>query len=105
LHLRSGPHTRRKQLLATAVAANLGLLAYYKYAGFFASSIAEITGQPIAALHIILPIGISFFTFTQIAFLVDTFQGKVKESRFVHYLLLSPIFRISLPVQYCITKR
>jgi D-alanyl-lipoteichoic acid acyltransferase DltB (MBOAT superfamily) len=92
LHLRSGPLPRRKQLLTAAIAANLALLGYYKYAGFFASSIAEITGQAIAPLHIILPIGISFFTFTQIAFLVDTFQGKVVESRFVHYLLFVTYF-------------
>ncbi|MDO9046618.1 MAG: MBOAT family O-acyltransferase [Methylobacter sp.] len=43
-------------------------------------------------LDIILPIGISFFTFTQIAFLVDTYQGKVKEHNFTHYLLFVTYF-------------
>lgn len=90
--LRSGSPAHRKRVLTAAVATNLGLLAYYKYAGFFASSLAELTGTPIAPLHIVLPIGISFFTFTQIAFLVDTFQGKVKEGRFVHYLLFVTYF-------------
>lgn len=92
MFLRSGSHAQRKRVLTAAVAANLGLLAYYKYAGFFASTIAELTGSPLAPLHIVLPIGISFFTFTQIAFLVDTYQGKVKESRFVHYLLFVTYF-------------
>lgn len=82
----------RKVLLIAAIAANLGLLAYYKYAGFFVSSLAQLLDQPMPALHVILPIGISFFTFTQIAFLVDTYQGQAQESRFVHYLLFVTYF-------------
>ena len=91
-HLGAGPRARRKKMLIGAISANLALLGYYKYAGFFAASIAELTGHASVPLHIILPIGISFFTFTQIAFLVDTFQGKVVESRFVHYLLFVTYF-------------
>ncbi|MDO8033902.1 MBOAT family protein [Janthinobacterium sp. SUN128] len=82
----------RKGLLIVAIAANLGLLAYYKYAGFFVASLAQLLAQPLPALHVMLPIGISFFTFTQIAFLVDTYQGKAQESRFVHYLLFVTYF-------------
>lgn len=70
----------RKRWLTFAVCVNLLLLAYYKYADFF------------PALKIILPIGISFFTFTQIAFLVDTYQDKVKEFRFIHYGLFVTYF-------------
>ncbi|MGK5045707.1 MBOAT family O-acyltransferase [Janthinobacterium sp. GB4P2] len=87
-----GRRIHRKGLLMAAIAANLGLLAYYKYAGFFVASLAELMAQPLPALHVVLPIGISFFTFTQIAFLVDTYQGKVQESRFVHYLLFVTYF-------------
>ena len=83
---------RRTSILAVAIAANLGLLAYYKYAGFFLASAAQLLEQPVPALHVVLPIGISFFTFTQIAFLVDTSQGKAQESRFVHYLLFVTYF-------------
>lgn len=83
---------RRKWILAAAIAANLGLLAYYKYAGFFVSSLAQLLAQPMPALQVILPIGISFLTFTQIAFLVDTCKGKAQESRFVHYLLFVTYF-------------
>ena len=83
---------RNRRFLAAAIGANLALLAYYKYAGFFAAAFANITGSIIPALNIVLPIGISFFTFTQIAYLVDTYQGKVKEGRFVHYLLFVTYF-------------
>jgi alginate O-acetyltransferase complex protein AlgI len=81
-----------KRWLICAVAANLFLLAYFKYADFYITSVNYLTGANLSALHIILPIGISFFTFTQIAFLVDTYQGKVKEYRFAHYVLFVTYF-------------
>jgi len=79
----------RSWLLAGAVAANLLLLGYYKYANFFYTSL---TGQHADVLQVVLPIGISFFTFTQIAFLVDTSRGFVQEGRFIHYLLFVTYF-------------
>jgi alginate O-acetyltransferase complex protein AlgI len=82
----------RRRWLAFAVTLDLGLLAYFKYADFFIASANRIGGMDFPALHVILPIGISFFTFTQIAFLVDTYQGKVTEYRFVHYLLFVTYF-------------
>jgi alginate O-acetyltransferase complex protein AlgI len=82
----------RKRWLAMAVTLDLALLAYFKYADFFIGSINLLTAAELPALHVILPIGISFFTFTQIAFLVDTYQGKVSEYRFVHYLLFVTYF-------------
>ena len=90
--LGAGRIRHRKGLLIAAIAANLGLLAYYKYAGFFVASLAQLLAQPLPVLHVVLPIGISFFTFTQIAFLVDTYRGKAQESRFVHYLLFVTYF-------------
>jgi len=92
LRCRLAPQPARKRWLATAVSVNLLLLAYLKYADFFISSVAAVGGWPLPALHIVLPIGISFFTFTQIAFLVDSYQGKVRESRFIHYLLFVTYF-------------
>ena len=79
----------RNWWLAGAVAANLLLLGYYKYANFFYTSV---TGHHSDALQVVLPIGISFFTFTQIAFLVDTARGFVQEGRFIHYLLFVTYF-------------
>ncbi len=83
---------RKKQLLIVAITANLSLLAYYKYANFFVNNINSLAGTEWSLGGIILPLGISFFTFTQIAFLVDTYQGKVKEYNFIHYLLFVTYF-------------
>ena len=83
----------RKQVYAIiAVASNLFLLGYYKYSNFFLSNTAALMGFTPPHVEIILPLGISFFTFTQIAFLVDTFKGKVKEYNFVHYCLFVTYF-------------
>jgi D-alanyl-lipoteichoic acid acyltransferase DltB (MBOAT superfamily) len=82
----------KKKLLVLAVCANLLLLGYYKYADFFLASIYLVSGFKKIDINIILPIGISFFTFTQIAFLIDTYQGKVKEFNFIHYTLFVTYF-------------
>ncbi|HSV52251.1 MAG TPA: MBOAT family protein [Burkholderiaceae bacterium] len=82
----------RKQLLGFAIAVNLLAIAYYKYADFFILTVNAASDAGIPLLNVALPIGISFFTFTQIAFLVDTYQGKVQEYRFVHYVLFVTYF-------------
>jgi alginate O-acetyltransferase complex protein AlgI len=86
----------RKRLLVLALTANLGVLAIFKYANFFVGNVNDglvAAGiAPLALLHIALPIGISFYTFTQIAFLVDCWQGKVHERSFTHYLLFVTYF-------------
>lgn len=86
----------RKRLLIVALVLNLGVLALFKYADFFLRSVnvglAAAHIEPLPLLHWILPIGISFYTFTQIAFLVDCWQGKVHERSFVHYVLFVTYF-------------
>ncbi len=82
----------KKLLLTVSICINLGLLIYYKYANFFLSGINDISGTSFSLGEIILPLGISFFTFTQIAFLVDTAKGRVKEYNFVHYALFVTYF-------------
>ena len=80
-----------RRLTIAGVAGDLLALGYFKYAGFFAAAVgADWTA-------VALPIGISFFTFTQIAFLVDTFAGKVDSAGTgrvdpVHYLLFVTYF-------------
>lgn len=76
-----------KYSLVAAITANLILLAYFKYTNFFIESANQFFGSHIAALDIILPLAISFFTFTQIAFLVDVYRGIAREYNFIHYLL------------------
>lgn len=82
----------KKRLLFFAITVNLLLLGYYKYVNFFISGINKIAATDWSLGEIILPLGISFFTFTQIAFLVDAYQGKVKEYSFVHYTLFVTYF-------------
>lgn len=84
--------TSRRHWLVLALAVDLGLLAYFKYADFLVSTVSAIAQKEFPALGVVLPIGISFFTFTQIAFLVDTYRGYVKEYRFIHYLLFITYF-------------
>jgi alginate O-acetyltransferase complex protein AlgI len=84
--------TRRKGLLAIGVTGDLALLAYFKYANFFVDTFNTSLGANVQLASIMLPLGISFFTFTQIAFLVDAAGGKAKEFDFVHYCLFVTYF-------------
>jgi alginate O-acetyltransferase complex protein AlgI len=86
-----GP-SRRSVVLAIGISANLLLLCYYKYAGFFAGSSNAAFGWNLPLTSVVLPLGISFFTFTQIAFLVDAYKGKALEPNFVHYGLFVTYF-------------
>ncbi|HEX7984530.1 MAG TPA: MBOAT family protein, partial [Duganella sp.] len=66
---------RRKRWLVFALAANLSLLAYYKYANFFIDSLNHVAGAQLPGWAIVLPIGISFFTFHAISYVVDVYRG------------------------------
>ncbi len=71
--------SRTKLLLYLGVAINLLLIGYYKYAGFFTTIINDISGKSFSLGDIVLPLGISFYTFQQIAWLVDSYKGKISE--------------------------
>lgn len=62
--------------LALGILANLGLLGYYKYANFFVANLAALTGLEVSLQTVILPLAISFYTFQQIAYLVDINRGE-----------------------------
>jgi alginate O-acetyltransferase complex protein AlgI len=79
-------------LLAFGVTCDLVVLAYFKYANFFLSNIDAIAGTDWSWGRIILPLGISFFTFTQIAFLVDAYRGIAREYNPIHYALFVSYF-------------
>ena len=75
---RNRKHTRRSKLFLTAsVCLSLGLLGYCKYADFFISSLNAVTGASIKLLHVALPIGISFYTFQILSYVVDVYRGSV----------------------------
>jgi D-alanyl-lipoteichoic acid acyltransferase DltB (MBOAT superfamily) len=74
------------------IVVNLLLLGYYKYANFFVDNINVVCGTEFVVGRIILPIGISFFTFQQVAYLVDAFRGETREYNFFHYCLFVSFF-------------
>ena len=83
---------QKKLLLAVGLMGNIGLLGYYKYTDFFIENWNALTGSELALKHIVLPIGISFFTFQLIAYLVDCYRGEMHQYDFVNYLLFITFF-------------
>jgi alginate O-acetyltransferase complex protein AlgI len=95
--LSRGPPSRyvafsRRFVLGTGIAANLALLGYFKYADFLIENINTAFGAGFISPHLLLPLGISFFTFTQIAYLVDSYRGEAKEYDFLNYALFVTFF-------------
>lgn len=90
--LSGGGLSNRKAILGFGVAANLGLLGYYKYANFFVDSLNSVAATTYHLETILLPLAISFFTFQQIAYLVDAYRGETREYNFLHYCLFVTFF-------------
>jgi D-alanyl-lipoteichoic acid acyltransferase DltB (MBOAT superfamily) len=88
LHSRLGPKT----ILVMGITFNLLLLGYFKYMDFFITNINLALATHWPLLKIILPLGISFFTFTQIAYLVDAYHSAAKEYKLVNYALFVTFF-------------
>lgn len=82
----------KKMLLLIGLVFNVGLLIYFKYMDFFISNINLLTHSEIAFLHLALPLGISFYTLQQIAFIVDSYEGLVKKKDFLDYTLFVLFF-------------
>ena len=83
---------RRRAAGMLGVALNLALLCYFKYTNFLFDSINALTGAPLPFFNIVLPLGISFFTFQQIAYLVDVMRGARVERDIVSYTLFVSFF-------------
>src|SRR3989338_8001602 len=90
----------RKCVFLFAIIFNLGLLGFFKYSNFFIENINILVGSHIQTLKILLPLGISFFTFQKIAYLVDCYKGKAHEKNFLRYLLFVTFFPqlIAVPI-------
>lgn len=86
------PKIPKKGVLAIGIFFNLSLLAYFKYTDFFLENFNVFFDSDIPLTYIVLPLGISFFTFTQIAFLVDSYKKKVKEYNVLDYMLFVTYF-------------
>ncbi|MBX2860097.1 MAG: MBOAT family protein [Vampirovibrio sp.] len=81
-----------KLVLCLGVAFNLGLLLYYKYTGFLLQNLNGLLSSPIDIPTILLPLAISFFTFQQVAYLVDCYQKRAQEYDFLNYTLFVTFF-------------
>ena len=83
----------KKFWLVAGIAGDLCLLGWFKYAGFFADTFNALAGAAVIDVpHVILPLGISFFTFTQIAYLVDTYRGETITGDVVGFFEFVTIF-------------
>jgi alginate O-acetyltransferase complex protein AlgI len=82
----------RRVVLGLGLAFNLLLLGYFKYFAFLVENIDALTGADFAVRRIALPLAISFFTFQKIAYLVDSYRDKVRDSSFINYVLFAAFF-------------
>ncbi len=88
----SEENVSKKVILTMGVLVNLLILGYYKYANFFIDNLNTLASTNIILHEIILPLGISFFTFQQITYLVDAYYEETKEYGFLHYCLFVTFF-------------
>ena len=88
---RSQTRPARKSFLALAVAFDLGLLAYFKYTNFFLSSVDNALGTSWIA-QVTLPVGVSFYTFMAISYVVDTYRGELVPVSFARFAVFQAFF-------------
>ncbi len=82
----------KKVLLSIGIVFNLGLLGYFKYSDFFITNFNVMFGTEVPLLHLLLPLAISFYTFQQIAYLVDSYRSETKEYDFLNYAIFVTFF-------------
>jgi len=83
---------RRKPLLVALLSFNLGLLVYYKYSGFLVSNANSLFHTGFSMPDLLVPLGISYLTFLQIAYCVDSYRGVVRNNSFLNYTLFAVFF-------------
>ena len=82
----------KKNLLSFGIITNIFLLSYFKYSNFFIENFNLAFDSSFPLVHLALPLAISFFTFQQIAYLVDSYKGETKEYDFLNYSLFVTFF-------------
>ena len=82
----------KKLFTAIGISANIAIIFYFKYFDFFIENVNTLFGRSFELRHIVLPLGISFFTFQQISYLVDSYRGETKEYHFIEYALFVSFF-------------
>lgn len=84
---------RSKTLMVFVVVVNLVLLCVFKYAGFLAETFNSITGMGLPVPEVALPVGISFFTFQAMSYVIDVYRAQVQpQKHFTHVLLYISLF-------------
>jgi D-alanyl-lipoteichoic acid acyltransferase DltB (MBOAT superfamily) len=83
---------QKKSVLLCGIVFNLGLLGYFKYTDFFIANLNNLTGSYLVLPGIVLPLAISFFTFQQIAYLVDSYRKETTEYSALNYMLFVTFF-------------
>lgn len=92
LILKHTPGKVKKGLAVFAVLCNLALIFYFKYCDFFLSTINSLFKKDIPLTHVLLPLGISFFTFQQISFIIDSYRQETADYTFLDYSLFVTFF-------------
>ena len=87
-----GGRPRPRLWLGLGLLANVGALLFFKYTNFFIATYNQLTGGHQPALQLLLPLGISFYTFQQIAFLVDAYRGQAPRYPLLDYLCFVTFF-------------
>jgi D-alanyl-lipoteichoic acid acyltransferase DltB (MBOAT superfamily) len=82
----------KKALLTLGLLFNVGLIFYFKYYDFFISNVNQVFHTDFVLRHVVLPLGISFFTFQQISFIVDSYRGETEGYSFLEYALFVAYF-------------
>ncbi|MFS0674958.1 MBOAT family O-acyltransferase [Ornithinibacillus sp. 179-J 7C1 HS] len=82
----------RKSILTIGILFNVGLLGFYKYYDFFITNVNLVFGFDFVILHLVLPLAISFYTFQQIAYLVDSYRFETNGYNFLNYALFVTFF-------------
>ena len=83
---------RKKGFLILGILFNVGLIFYFKYYDFFIENVNALFRTDFNLRHIVLPLGISFFTFQQISFIVDSYRGETGDYSFLEYALFVSYF-------------
>jgi alginate O-acetyltransferase complex protein AlgI len=93
--LETATDRRKRLLLGVSLVVNLGILGFFKYYDFFAGSLADVLRIPRSSvvLQVVLPVGISFYTFASLSYTLDVYWGKMKAERnFINYALFIAFF-------------
>lgn len=94
----------KKLLLIFAIVGNLSLLCYYKYFNFLLETINNFSFTHFDTMKILLPLGISFFTFQQISYITDTYKGEAKQTNITDYALFVSFFPQLIAGPICMYK-